>query len=89
MADAKTPEQIGKDKLAPATTEAAAPADAKTAVERFVWQPRDITITKPEKTPLGTPKHGAGRPCIPKPCTPLDSEHGLHTQASDERRAAL
>jgi hypothetical protein len=50
MADAKTPEQIGKDKLAPATTEAAAPADAKTAAQRFVWQPGDITITNPDGT---------------------------------------
>jgi hypothetical protein len=65
MADAKTPEQIGKDKLAPATTEAAAPADAKTAVERFVWQPRDITITKPEKTPLGTPEAWRGTALYP------------------------
>jgi hypothetical protein len=47
MADAKTPEQVGKDKLAAAATEAAV---AKTAAERFVWQPGDITITNPDGT---------------------------------------
>ena len=41
MADAKTPEQVGKDKLS---------AAAKLAAQRFVWQPGDITIPNPDGT---------------------------------------
>jgi hypothetical protein len=52
MADAKTPEQIGKEKLSAAAQEAAGPkvlTDAEKAkiARRFVWQPGDITITSP------------------------------------------
>jgi uncharacterized heparinase superfamily protein len=50
MADAKTPEQVGKDKLTAATQEAAAADAAKAAAQRFVWQPGDITITNPDGT---------------------------------------
>ena len=53
MADAKTPEQIGKEKLSAAAQEAAGPApltDAEKAkiAERFIWRPGDITITNPD-----------------------------------------
>jgi hypothetical protein len=48
----KTPEQIGADKLAAATQEAALTDDekAKRIAERFVWKPGDITITNPDGT---------------------------------------
>ena len=50
MATAKTPEQIGKDKLTAATQQAAAADAAKAAAQPFVWQPGDITITNPDGT---------------------------------------
>ena len=48
MADAKTPEQTGKDKLTAAAQEAA-DAAAK-AAERFIWRAGNITITNPDGT---------------------------------------
>jgi hypothetical protein len=47
MADAKTPEQIGAEKLSAAAQEATATDYAAKAAERFVWKPGDITITNP------------------------------------------
>ena len=50
MANPKTPEQVGADKLAAATQEAALTDDEKRIAERFVWKPGDITITNPDGT---------------------------------------
>jgi hypothetical protein len=53
MADAKTPEQIGKDKLSAAADEATLTDDEKNAkarASRFIWQAGDITITNPDGT---------------------------------------
>jgi hypothetical protein len=57
MADAKTPEQIGAEKLSAAAQEAAATDDDKAKnAERFVWKPGDITITNPDGSVVGGKK---------------------------------
>jgi hypothetical protein len=56
MADAKTPEQIGAEKLSAAAQEATATDDAAKAAERFVWKPGDITITNPDGSVVGGKK---------------------------------
>jgi hypothetical protein len=51
MANPKTPEEIGNDKLAAAAQEpVATEADKAKIAERFVWQVGDITITNPDGT---------------------------------------
>ena len=56
MADAKTPEEVGAEKLTAAAQEAADAAAAKASAERFVWQPGDITITNPNGSVVGGKK---------------------------------
>jgi hypothetical protein len=68
----KTPEEVGKDKLAAAQQAAVADA-AKAAASRFVWQPGDIAITNPDGTVVMTDTPTA-RPAEPLGPIPQGSE---------------